>query len=34
MDQRVVQVSKCVEELLSTAHDLLVAKEEEDSQQV
>ena len=34
MDQRVVHISKCVEELLTTAHELLAAKEEEDSQQV
>jgi hypothetical protein len=34
MDQRVVQISRCVEELLTTANELLNAKEEEDSQQV
>ena len=34
MEQRVVQVSKSVEELLTSAHELLAAKEEEDSQQV
>uniref|UniRef100_A0A7S0QSX7 Mediator of RNA polymerase II transcription subunit 11 n=1 Tax=Cryptomonas curvata TaxID=233186 RepID=A0A7S0QSX7_9CRYP len=33
MDQRVVQISRCVEELLTTANELLNAKEEEDSQQ-
>ncbi len=34
MDQRVVQISRCVEELLTTANELLNAKEEEDAQQV
>ena len=33
MEQRVVQISRCVEELLTTANELLSAKEDEDSHQ-
>ena len=34
MDQRVMHVSKCVEDLLTMSYDIIISKEDEDSQQV